>query len=309
MAQSLSKSKALAAKVIYAAFSLLRENNSELPISTILEEIPKRVTFSEWDLEMTNSNSRMRWNAMLSWYSVDCVKAGFLLKNNGTWYLTPEGEKEYQLGEIGLIEAASKGYRTWKAQHGKSTSTLSTGITSEPSLEEPSEASEINAKQIEITLQEMRENALGGIKAYIGGLNAYEFQDLAAALLRGMGYYTPFIAPKGKDGGIDIIAYRDPLGATVPRIKVQVKHRGDSARSPELQQLLGILNEGTIGIFISSGGFTPDAKTVARTSHKHIELIDLQRFIELWQEFYPKLSDSDKRLLPLEPVWFLAPQG
>ena len=27
-------------------------------------------------------------------------------------------------------------------------------------------------------------------------------------------YYTPFIAPKGKDGGVDIIAYRDPLGTT-----------------------------------------------------------------------------------------------
>ena len=27
------------------------------------------------------------------------------------------------------------------------------------------------------------------------------------------GYYTPFVAPKGKDGGIDLIAYQDPLGA------------------------------------------------------------------------------------------------
>lgn len=31
-------------------------------------------------------------------------------------------------------------------------------------------------------------------------------------LPRAMDYYTPFIAPKGKDGGIDIIAYLDPLG-------------------------------------------------------------------------------------------------
>jgi predicted Mrr-cat superfamily restriction endonuclease len=38
-----------------------------------------------------------------------------------------------------------------------------------------------------------------------------------------MGYHTPFISPKGKDGGIDIIAYQDPLGLKTPRIKVQVK--------------------------------------------------------------------------------------
>lgn len=52
-----------------------------------------------------------------------------------------------------------------------------------------------------------------GIREYIIK-EPYEFQDLVAALLRAMGYYTPFIAPKGKDGGVDIIAYRDPLGTT-----------------------------------------------------------------------------------------------
>lgn len=34
-----------------------------------------------------------------------------------------------------------------------------------------------------------------------------------------------YIAPKGKDAGVDIIAYRDPLGMASPRIKVQIKHR------------------------------------------------------------------------------------
>jgi len=27
----------------------------------------------------------------------------------------------------------------------------------------------------------------------------------------------------------------------------------------------------------------------------------------LWQEFYPKMVDEDKNLLPLLPVYFLAP--
>jgi len=38
-----------------------------------------------------------------------------------------------------------------------------------------------------------------------------------------MGYHTPFIAPKGRDGGIDVEAYSDPLGTVAPRIIVQVK--------------------------------------------------------------------------------------
>lgn len=77
---------------------------------------------------------------------------------------------------------------------------------------------------------------------------------------------------------------------------------------PEIRQLMGLLQkDGDIGIFISSGGFTPDATTAARSAHVHVELIDLDRFIDLWQNFYSNLSDEDKALLPLLPFYFYAP--
>jgi len=123
-----------------------------------------------------------------------------------------------------------------------------------------------------------------------------------------MGYYTPFVAPKGKDGGIDVIAYRDPLGTVTPHIKVQIKHRDTSATVQEIRQLQGLLHKDSeVGMFVSSGGFTSDAKSAARSSHVHVELIDLDRFIALWQEFYPKLADEDKVLLPIMPIYFYAP--
>ena len=128
--------------------------------------------------------------------------------------------------------------------------------------------------------------------------------------MRGMGYYTPFVAPKGKDGGIDVIAYRDPLGTESPRIQVQIKHRESPAAVQEVRQLMGLLQkEGDVGMFVSTAGFTPDAKAAARSSHIHVELIDLQRLIVLWQEFYSKLTDEDKSLLPLTPIYFLAKEG
>ena len=72
---------------------------------------------------------------------------------------------------------------------------------------------------------------------------------------------------------------------------------------------MGLLQkDGDVGIFVSSHGFTSDAKTTARSSHVHAELIDFERFISLWQEFYPKLSDEDKAKLPLRAVYFLAPE-
>jgi restriction system protein len=73
---------------------------------------------------------------------------------------------------------------------------------------------------------------------------------------------------------------------------------------------MGLLQkDGDVGMFVSSGGFTPDAKSTARGSHVHVELIDLDRFIALWQEFYPKLTDEDKGLLTLVPIYFYAPSG
>ena len=40
-----------------------------------------------------------------------------------------------------------------------------------------------------------------------------------------MEYHTPFIYLKGKDGGLDIVAYSDLLGGSAPRVKVQLKHK------------------------------------------------------------------------------------
>ena len=47
----------------------------------------------------------------------------------------------------------------------------------------------------------------------------YQFHDLVAALLRAMGYHVAVVAPTGKDGGTHAVAYTDPLGATVSRIR------------------------------------------------------------------------------------------
>jgi restriction system protein len=277
--KALSKSRSLAARVIFAALSILKKSGGEMPVQQLLSEIEKQVPLDDWAKAAYEKSGYIRWQSILHFYSIDYVKAGFLVKSKGVWFLTPEGEAALQLGEHGLLDAASKAYQKWKLQN-----------------------------VADVTLEEIQQRAIEGIELYIKNKNPYEFQDLAAALLRGMGYYTPFVAPGGKDGGIDILAYRDPLGTTSPRIKVQIKHRQAPASVQEVRQLIGLLGmEGDVGIFISTGGFTADAKAAARSSHVHIELVDETRFINLWQEFYQKLSDEDKNKLPLTPVYFITP--
>lgn len=290
--KQLSRSRSLAAKVIYAAFQILKENGNEMQMRELVNEVEKRVELNEWDRARYEKSGYIRWQSILHFFSIDCVKAGFLLKKKGKWYLTPEGEEAITLGQIELLESATRAYRKWKA-------------------EQPEEIEEIESDIDEattsMTFDEIEQIAMNGLENFIQKKNAYEFQDLIAALLRAMGYYTPFVAPKGKDGGIDIIAYQDPLGTESPRIQVQIKHRESSANVQEVRQLMGLLQKaGDVGIFVSSGGFTSDAKSTARTSHIHVELIDFARFISLWQDFYNKMSDEDKSLIPLTPIYFLA---
>ncbi len=291
------KVRPLAARLIFAALKILKENGGEMRGKQVIEEVEKRVQLGEWEKHRYEKSGYIRWRSVLHFYTIDLIKAGFLIKKKGIWFLTPEGDSALKLGESALLDTATKAYREWRLKNPRQAEVPETDIA----------IVEETAKEEDISADEIEQSAYDQIENYINKKTPYEFQDLAAALLRGMGYFTPFVAPAGKDGGVDIVAYRDPLGTSSPRIKVQIKHREASATVQEVRQLMGLLQkDGDVGIFISSGGFTPDAKTTARNSNVHVELVDLPRFVALWQEFYQKLTDEDKTKLPLFPIYLLA---
>jgi len=287
---------ASAAKTVFATFEILKNADGNLPSKEVMNQIPEKVNLTDWEKERYEKTGYIRWQSILHFYTIDCSKAGYLRKQKGIWYLTEEGEGAMSLGAVALLKTASQKYRKWDKKR-KAENEV------EPEEEFPEE------KIQQATIEQLEVNAIEGIKEYLKDLNPYEFQDLVAALLRSMGYFTPFISPKGKDGGIDIIAFQDPLGANAPRIKVQVKHRPDVAIPvDEIRGLLGLLNkEGDIGLFVTSGRFTTDSQRFARDSHIHVKLIDGDTFIGLWKDFYSKLSDEEKNLLPLQPIYFLGP--
>jgi restriction system protein len=297
--EELPRSKQLGKKAIFTALTVLKENGGQMLSRDVIDAVGKRIDLDDWARERYSKTGYVRWESILHFETIAPVKAGFLIKKKGTWFITPEGELALSKGENDFHSSAAKAYADWRKDHPRE-------IKEE--VFAPSEE-EQNLIDVGKALEQTEQLAYEQIEGFINRLNPYEFQDLAAALLRGMGYYTPFVAPTGKDGGVDIVAYRDPLGTQSPRIKVQIKHRESTARVDEVRQLMGLLQkDGDVGIFVSTGGFTPDCKTTARGSHVHVELIDLSRFVSLWQEFYPKLTDEDKARLPLVSIYFLAPQ-
>jgi restriction system protein len=73
-----------------------------------------------------------------------------------------------------------------------------------------------------------------------------------------------------------------------------------------IRELKGLLHRDEhIGIFITSSYFTKDAEAFARQSDIHIKLINRDELIDLWQEYYSKLTETEKLFLPLRPIYFL----
>lgn len=136
----------------------------------------------------------------------------------------------------------------------------------------------------------------------ISKLDPYDFQDLVAAVLRAMGFKATSVPP-GPDRGIDIMAYRDPFGFEPPRIKVQVKHRTSSTGGPDMRSFVAALNRGEKGLYVSTGGFTRDAKLDAERAYETVTLLDRDGFIQLLLDNYETLEPEYKAMVPLRKVW------
>lgn len=288
----LSPSAACAAKCLFAVMLYMKENCGEVATKEINDIIRKRVDFTDWEEERAGKLQNIRWWSVTQFYSIDYNKAGYILKKQGSWYLTPEGEEAIKLGADQILRNANAAFRKWRQEK---------DLDADDAVEE-----ETPEKETIVNIERLEEQANDGIRKYIKAKNPYEFQDMVAALLRAMGYYTPFIAPKGRDGGVDVIAYIDALGAKTPRIKVQVKHRPDDCiPAKDIRSLLGILRDGDIALFVTSGTYSQQARTEALTSKTYIKLIDGEEFIQMWQDNYSKMTDDDKNMLPLKHIAFV----
>ena len=292
--EQFSRTKACATKTLYAVMKEMSRRGGSMPAKELYPFVNENVELTDWEKEPAGKMQYIRWTNSFQFYSIDYQKAGFIVKKNGTWYITPEGEKVLKKSPEEVMNLARAAYMEWKKLRD-----IEVGPDDEPTDET---AEKDNSMNLDLLESDARE----GIKRYIVSKSPYEFQDLVAALLRAMGYHTPFVAPKGKDGGIDIIAYLDPLGAQTPRIKVQVKHKPDTAiGASEVRALSGVLKAGDIALFVTSGTYSADARNAASGGDKFIRLIDGDEFIDMWQEYYDKMSDEDKNMLPLKRISFL----
>lgn len=290
--------KARTGQFVRKLFEILLAQPDGMRAADALAALSKAVHLTDYEAGEYDSGGR-RFEKIVRFATVDCVKAGWLLKEKGIWSVTDQGEQAFRTirDPEQFYREAVKLYWKWKKAQ-----PVPKDVGSDEDIEEAAE------KSASITLEKAEEAAWGEIEAYLAGMNEYDFQKLVGNLLTAMDYHVGWIAPPGKDGGVDLIAFTDPLGTRMPRIKVQVKRNLKSSKIDVigLRSFLAVLGNDDVGLFVALSGFTKSAEAEARLAQHRVTLLDTAALLELWTSHYAKLDDIARRRLPLRPVWFLA---
>ncbi len=152
----------------------------------------------------------------------------------------------------------------------------------------------------------VQEQARVAVTDLIHALDWQQMQELVAGVLRAMGYKTR-VSPPGADRGRDVIASRDGLGLEPPRIVAQVKHRKDQASAAEMRSFVGALDaDSDRGLFISTGGFSKEARYESDRSKPPIALLDLDELANVLVEHYDTADVQTRELVPLIAVYWPA---
>jgi restriction system protein len=264
-------------------FVRLWQENAGLPVGDILASIPQATPLTEYESETFPSTHTPRYARAIRLATTPYVKAGWLVKSKGRWFLTDDGKR------------ACKSFTTADAFYQEAGRILDEWRQ--------------NRSLMALVTEEAEEMAWEQIRTYLQEMKPYEFQTLAEDLLTAMGYHLAWAAPPEKDHGfVNFVIYTDPLGLSVPRIKVHVMHSGQPVVLEGLKAFQSVLGPEDVGIFISSGGFTRNVKEEAQAQRStSITLINLEDFFDLWVEYYDTLSDAGRQRFPLKPVHFLSP--
>ena len=139
------------------------------------------------------------------------------------------------------------------------------------------------------------------LKEFNTTLKGHDFARFYGWLFEALGY-SARVSPPGADGGVDIVATKDPLGVDRPLLKIQCKSGSGPIGSSDVQALNGTLADAELGVFIAVGGYTTPARQAAAGMPK-MRLIGPDELLDLILTHYPQLPDEAKQAIPLRRVW------
>lgn len=170
-------------QMIRELFRILAEAPEGLRAKDAIKAVEDRLELSDFERStFPNNPDVVRFPKILRFATINSVKAGWLLKRNGIWTVTEEGEEA--LREFGdpadLFQESRRLYKEWEASRPPDEDVE--GLDVEPTSDQGLIAA--------ATLEEASESARQAILDHLGTINAYAFQDLVGMLLEAMGYHV-----------------------------------------------------------------------------------------------------------------------
>ena len=89
-------------------------------------------------------------------------------------------------------------------------------------------------------------------------------------------------------------------------IKAEIRHRNGSIGVSVLQSFITVVRSGQNRIFVSTGGFTREAKYEAERAPNPIALVDIDDLANLAVDNYPNFDIEGHALLPLMQTYWPA---
>ena len=170
----------------------------------------------------------------------------------------------------------------------------------QPKLFDPEE--EGTEDEARCTLTRTSSNAS---KNRVSELSWEDMEELTAGPLRTMDFHA-HVNAKGAGGGRDVVASPDALGLESPHIVAEVKHRKGPMGAPAVRSFIGGLRSTDRGLYVSTGGFSKDARIEADRATIPVRLVDLDSFVRLYIDSYDNMDEDARAILPLVRIWWLA---
>ena len=282
-------------RMLVALLQILSDESEGLQGKEAIERVRDKVELIPQEEGVFDQTGLEKFPQLVRFATIPAVKAGWLVKSDGIWSITAAGEQalaEFPEPEP-LYKEAWNRYKEWKAG-------AAVDVDDEANEAEVGEA---------VSLEEPEDSAREEILEYIAKMLPFDFQRACAALVGALGHEVRWISEPGPDGGLDFVAYADPIGVEGRRIKGQAKRHKNKQHVDDVKAFLSNLKNDDVGLFIALGGFTKPAEDAVRQDERRLILLDGPDFVRLWIDRYEHLAQEDRALLRVKPVWHLIRSG
>lgn len=268
--------------------------NSGTP-TEVLEQIADDLKIDDAKLNETIQSGQTRFYNQVHWARFYLTREGLLDgSERGVWKLTERGRKA-KLSHQEALEI-------FKRQHGAIRVEREAEQTEADVVDEKAADA---AKEVDQPLPIHEESHRAQLAKILRNMSPKGFENFAAFLLRRAGFTEVNVTGKTNDGGIDGIGYLQINPMMTTSVRFQCKRYTDKTIDKDeiMKFQAAVLREqAEKGLYLTTSTFTRPAKDEAMKGAKEIELIDLERLIDLIETL--KLGLKEKTIFVVDPAFF-----